>query len=182
MLLRRTAIGASPISLVDAKAHLRWPGEDDDAALERMLFAAVAMVGEMAGRAMTSETWVLSCDAISGDLVLPKSPVTAVTSVKYYDATDTLQTATLSDYYVFTSDDYTTVRPKSRAWPIYSTRADALQVTFTAGYATLPHELRQAVFLALGDMYMNRGDDSAGKSAAAIDALVSLHRLGWVAA
>lgn len=182
MLLRRTAAGTTPVSLIEAKAHLRWTNEDEDSTVEGMLLAAVAMVGEMAGRALTSETWVLACDTLSGDLVLPKSPVTGVTSVKYYDAADTIQTATLGDYYVFTSDDYTTVRPKSGAWPIYSTRADALQVTFTAGYTTIPKELRQAVLLAVGDMYMNRGDVGGAGASAAIEALVSLHRLGWIAA
>ena len=182
MLLRRTATGPSPIGLIEAKEHLRVDSTDEDSVIAMMLESAVAMVGDMAGRALTSETCVLACQSIVGDLVLPKSPVTDVTGISYYNASDVLQTASLSEYYVFSSDDRATVRPKSGVWPSYSTRADAVQVTFTCGYATIPAGLRAAVLLALGDLYAGRGDTEGGKATATIEALVSQHRLDWFAA
>lgn len=182
MLLRRTAAGTLPIAILDAKEHLRIDGEPDDMVVSGLLSAAVAAVGEMAGRVMSAETWVAAYGDMAGDLTLPKSPVTDVTGISYYTAGDVLTAASLADFYVFADDDKTIIRPKSGAWPIYSTRPDALQVTFTAGYGTLPHELRAAALLKLADLYANRGDGEGGKADMAIEALVNMHRLGWVAA
>jgi uncharacterized phiE125 gp8 family phage protein len=188
MILRKTvAATASPISLLEASDHLRISDEADDALVTATLAAAVAAVGEMAGRVLAAETWAASYPSLSGDLILPKSPVTAVTAIQYYDTSDVLQTATLSDFYVFTSDDFTTVRPKANAaWPQAMTRADAITVTFTAGYATCPYELKAAAMLMLGHLYENREASVVGASVATlpygVDPLVSLHRLGWAAA
>lgn len=186
MLLRRTsAAGTSPITLAEAKAHLRVDDTTEDTLISALIAASTALVGEMAGRVMAAETWAASYSSIEGDLVLPKSPVTGVSSVTYYDSADTLQTKSNADFYLFQSDDFTSLRPKpNKAWPVTAVREDAITITFTAGYATLPTELRMAVLLCIGHLHEHRSavDEAMAELPMGVDALVSTQRLGWMAA
>ena len=183
MLLTRTVAPTySPVSLLDAKEHLRIDADADDRVIERMLSAAVGAIGEMTGRSLAAETWQLGLDGITGDLTLPKSPVTAVSGIAYYDNNNTSQTYSLSNVNVSLSDDRAVISLKSGcAWPVTTRRPDAVNITFTTGYTTLPDELVSAVMLKLGDLYFNRGDAKAGDADYQIECLVSLYRLGWAA-
>ncbi len=186
MLLRRTVAATTrPVSLSEARDHLRVTGTDEDPLIEGLLGSACDLIGEMAGRVLAQETWAASYAALSGDVVLPKNPVIAVTGIGYYDLNDAAQVAVLSDFYVFSDPDSTVVRPKSnKQWPNTSTRDDAITITFTVGYAPIPEALRAAILLTIGHLYENRQSVVTGMTATvmpmSIEHLVGVHRLGWV--
>jgi len=186
MLLRRTsAAGTSPVTLTEAKAQLRVDDTSEDTLIAALIASSTALVGEMAGRVMAEETWAASWSSIAGDIVLPKSPVKELVSVTYYDSADTLQTMSNSDFYLFRSDDLTSLRPKpNKSWPVTAAREDAITITFTAGYTTLPTELRMAVLLCIGHLFEHRSavDEAMSELPMGVDALVSTQRLGWMAA
>lgn len=186
MLLRRTsAAGTSPVTLTEAKAQLRVDDTSEDALISALIASSTALVGEMAGRVMAEETWAASWASIAGDIVLPKSPVKELVSVAYYDSADTLQTMSNTDFHLFLSDDYSVLRPKpNKAWPVTAVREDAITITFKAGYATLPSELRMAVLLCIGHLFEHRSavDEAMSELPMGVDALVSTQRLGWMAA
>jgi uncharacterized phiE125 gp8 family phage protein len=188
MLLRRITPAASlPIALGEARDHLNEPPVEHDVLIAGFIATACDMIAEMSGRVLAQETWAASWPAISGDLVLPKSPVIGVTSITYYDLTDTLQTANLADFYVFQDQDRSIVRPKARKlWPTGIIREDAITVTFTAGYASVPPALRTAAMMLIGHLYDNREAVVTGTITAtlplAVEEMVGLHRVGWIAA
>lgn len=184
MILRRVSQGSAlPVSLAEAKDHLRVTADSEDMQIAIKLAAAAASIAEMTGRAMQVETWAMSARSFSGLVRLPKSPVRSLDSVKYYDAANVLQTATLSDFMLYQSDDWAYVEPaQGKSWPIPYAREDAVTITFTAGYTVIPFDLRMAVMMKLADLYTNRGDDEGGKINAAIEAQIAPHRLGWIAA
>lgn len=185
MLRRNSAAATSPVTLAEAKAQLRVDGTDEDTYITALIAAATAFVGEKAGRVMAEETWAASYSSITGDLVLPKSPVQELVSVTYYDADNALQNYSVGDLYLFLTDDYSTVRPKpTKAWPQTAIREDAITVTFKAGYTTLPTELSMAVLLTVAHFYEHRSavDEAMHELPLGVDALVATQRLGWMAA
>lgn len=181
MLLRRTvAATVWPITVAEAKEQIRQDVDADNVLIGALIPVAVQAVGEMAGRVLAAETWEMSVASVTGDLVLPKRPVNAVTGISYYDTQGAEQTATVSDFYLFKDGDKAYLRPKSGGWPAMQVRDDALTVTFTCG-GNAPDELIWAARLYIGMLYDNRGDEKPMGLSPALEALVGLHRVGWVA-
>jgi uncharacterized phiE125 gp8 family phage protein len=160
---------ALAVSLSDAKAHLRVVDSAEDGVIGIYLAAAIQAVQDHTGRALITETWRLALPGFpSGDLVLPRAPLGAVSEVRYWtDAAapvDTLLAATV--YQVLSPSDPTAPEGRlrlgaSQSWPAAQPdRADAVRITYTAGYGTtsasVPAPLRAAVLLLTGDLYENR--------------------------
>jgi uncharacterized phiE125 gp8 family phage protein len=94
-------------------------------------------------------------------IVLPFSPVTAITSVKYYDTSNSLQTWAATNYHYNLYEEPCVIRYVDSAPSTYTDRSDAVVIRFTAGYAdaaAVPAPLIQAIKLLLADLYENRTD------------------------
>lgn len=190
MFVTRTVDAVSyAASLAEVKAAARVTGSAEDTFLNLAIAGASDAVGEMAGRVLTAETWAysLSASEIGADVVLPKSPVSSVSSISYFDADDGSQTANVSDFYLMKGDDRAVLRPKPGvAWPsVNADRDDALTITFVAGYSTCPNTLKQAVILLAVHRYQVRGqmvDERSVEVPFGVQELVNLERLGWVSA
>jgi len=190
MLLARTAAPADLVSIADIKAHLRIDHTYDDTTLT----AIQAVVGDFLDgrngylrRALCSQTWQwsLPCFPPSGELHFPLPPLQSITSIQYYDTTETLQTFASSEYYTYTQAPAGYVKLKQLAtWPATYDRDDAVLVTFVAGYgasSAVPISIRQAALILAGNMYANRGDMAPDDAMKAMDgtcrALLAPHRL-----
>lgn len=185
MIVRRIgAAGTPPVALGETKDHLRVTNDLEDGVISALIAAACDAVGEECGRVLASETWELADTGFSGDVLLPKSPVVALTSVKYY-LDGVLTTDTIGNYRLYSGDDYTSVGPiEGASWPMAQTRPDGTIIRFTTGYTTLPASLRHAVLLMVGHFYTNR--EATGEAIVelplAVKHLVGMYRLGWVGA
>jgi len=186
-LNRLGAASVSPVTLAEAKAHLRVDTTDEDTLISGLLDAANATVQEMTGRTLAAETWALTLASVSGDLLLPKSPVTGLTAIDYFAPDGTASSSLLSDFDLLIDTDQAVVRPKIGAvWPVTQTRPDAITITFTAGYGTLPAPLRIAILMLVAHWFENREAVNIGHLASdlplAATSLIDDFRLGWVAA
>lgn len=174
-----------PISEDEAKAHLRVDTVDEDALITTLIGTAREYVEAFTGRALISQTWALKLDAFPCDgaaIVLPKPPVTDVSSVIYVgtdgnDAAMAYQTDLPAG-------------PKAqpgRLMPAYgsyypATRSvfNAVTITFTCGYGDeddVPYALKAAMLLLMGHWYANREAVTIGSSIVAslpmaVDALL----------
>lgn len=186
MIVTRTVAGDCALSLEDAKAHLRVDHDDEDDLITALAQAAHNVVSEAIGRVLTLETWTVATGPVSGDLVLPVRPVRAVSSITYFDAADTSQSAVVGDYYLFFDPDRPRMRPKpGKAWPAAIQRDDAVTITLTAGLASVPDELVAGMKLLVGHWYANREavTEAGGKEMPlAVQMICDLHRDRWVAA
>lgn len=189
MYLRRT-VGPTtyPATIFDIKDQGRIDGSDLDGTIERLIRTATALVGEQAGRVLSTETWEYSVPAIvRHDLPLPKSPIQSVLSITYFDGEDQEQTATVSDFYFMKGDDRAVLRPKSgNAWPTANTdRDDAITITFVAGYTTAPPALVEAVVRTVLHWFDNPEPVVVGAAATTlpigVQDLIDSERLGWFA-
>lgn len=90
---------------------------------------------------------------------LYRPPVVSVSHVKYYDASNVLQTLDASNYFV-TDDQVPELKfVTGFAAPTVYDRADAVRIEYTAGYANaalIPEPLQQWMLLQIGTMYESR--------------------------
>ena len=187
MILNRTVVATAwAVTLAEAKAHLSYDSADQDTLITALIKAASEQIGEMAGRVLTQETWTAASEDFYDMVRLPKSPIIAVSAISYFDAAGNSQAATVGDFNVFLSEDYSLIRPKiGFNWPTAQDRPDAVTITFTAGYSAVPFGLKYAVLLLIGHLFQNREGVVVGTIAAvlpmAVESLVNSHRLGWAA-
>lgn len=179
-----TAPAIEPISVSDVKRNAFVETTDDDAFIQHDLIPAARKYCErLTGRAFITQTW-----AQYYDRPLPACepyyfrilPVQSVSSVKYYDTNETLQTMSSTLYQV----DVLRTRARlwveaDQDWPTISTqKLNAIQITFVAGYggtcSSTPEIYRRAMTMLCTHWYHNRSD-LACESAGDIEA--SLHRL-----
>lgn len=158
-----------PVSLAEAKAHLRVDVADDDTLIGTLITAARQHVEAVTGRALMPQTWEYYIDAFPADggaVEIPIAPLTGITKVSFADpTTGAFSDATLTDYQVDMPAGERaqrgTVVPKTgKTWPSdVSTQPNSARFTFTAGYAdaaSVPAALKAAILLLVGDLYANR--------------------------
>lgn len=176
-----------PISLEDAKMHLRTGGTLDDAAITRMVRGARADAEEYLGRGLLTQTWRYVQDVWSDEIRLPRAPLQSVI-VKYYDASGALVTLASSVYTVdVTAEPGRICLAPGQAWPaLQANRAGAVVVTYVVGYlnvASIPPNILDGVYMLLTRRFERRGDDAPEASGAldcpAAEASLAKSRVFW---
>jgi uncharacterized phiE125 gp8 family phage protein len=166
-LERITAPASEPVSLAEAKAHLRVDHDDEDAAIARLIVAARERCERMTARAFIQQSWILWCDAwpdsIPRMLTIPKPPLMTLTSVTAYDRSGAA-TVLSSDAYIV--DDAAVpgrvIFTDTVVLPVNLRVAKAIAVAFEAGYgpapADVPAAIRAAILMLTAHLYEGRGD------------------------
>jgi uncharacterized phiE125 gp8 family phage protein len=160
-----TGPAGEPVSLGEAKGHLRVDISEDDALIGGLITAARMHVEQHLKRALMTQTWelVLDCFPSSGGIRLPLPPLASVVSVKYTDVDGVEGTFAASNYLVDTDREPGLVRLKrSSAWPAVELQeVGGVRVRYVAGYGNAgatPRPIRQAILLLVGSLYENRED------------------------
>ena len=188
--VRTVAPEVAPVSLAEAKAHLRIDFTDDDTLISALIDAATAHVDGYTGilaRALVTQTWRQDFCDWPGDRVLrlPLAPVASVQSVKYFDSANTEITVSETGNYALLEDargPYIKFTSDFAAPALFDERDDRIGVTFVAGYggaAEVPAAIRAAVLLIVGDLYKNRDAGEVAPNAAAT-ALLTPYRRVWL--
>lgn len=171
MNLRRVVAPASaPVTLAEAKAHLRVTASTEDTLIGALVEAATQHLDGwqgILGRALVQQSWELTLDAFPADeeaIRIPLPPVSSVVSVTYLDAAGAQQTMPPGDYVVDTlSPDAWITLAAGETWPDTLDRINAVTVRFVTGYgaaADVPAPIRAAILLIIGDLYANREGQS----------------------
>lgn len=163
MALRSFAAPAeTPVTLAEAKAHLRVIDSADDAMIQIYLDAAVSNLDGrqgLLGRAIVTQTWELVYDEFPcGPIELPLGPLQSVTSVKYFDTAGIEQTLAPAAYSVDAASDPGWLAPTAD-WPATFDMVNAVVIRYVAGYglaAAVPAAIKAGILLMIGDMYENR--------------------------
>jgi uncharacterized phiE125 gp8 family phage protein len=159
-----------PVSMVDAKAHLRVDTSDDDTLITAMLGAATQMAEQVTGRALMQQAWVLSLDAFPAEIEITRVPVVSITSLIYADNLGADQTLLPSNYVLNNADDFGSafvVPAFGKSWPDARLQPNSVRLTFLAGYAnaaSVPESIKSWIKLQLGAMYENRSAEDTMKT------------------
>lgn len=139
------------ISNATVKAALRIDYVDDDAEFTRLIAAAVAWVERYTnvGLSSTSRSLYLAAWA---DAVIPIDPFVSLTSVKYFDTSNTFTTMPSADYWIDRSSAMPRIKFLEKPELYEGTN---IEITYVAGNATEPADMVQAVISIVGAWYNN---------------------------
>lgn len=166
-----TAPTTQPVTLAEAKAHLRVELDDDDTLITAMIITATQAAEHATGRVLMLQTWEAGFDAFSDPLVLTRVPVQSVTSLTYVDAVGTLQTLS-ADLYQLTKDDFGFARITpvyGTSWPALRGDVDGVKVRYVAGYTSandVPQAIKSWMLLHCGSQHANRESETVGSGSA----------------
>lgn len=163
-----TAPAAEPLSLAEAKAHLRVDGSDEDSLITDLIKAARETFEQETGRQVITATWRGSMDRFplqSERIHFPKPPLASVTSVTYLDSNGASDTWDSSEYTVDTFSGPFALQgvlyPKpDEDYPDTYPVPNAVTLNFTAGYGSsasdVPEGVRAAIKGILGELFEER--------------------------
>ncbi len=175
-----TPPAGEPVSLAEAKQHLRVDGGDDDLLIGSLITAARQAAETKTGRQLITARWKLLLDAFPGPLMqsasgasfslpghailLAKCPVQSVVSIEYLDMNGTTQVMPASDYVLDAACEPARLTPAfGKTWPPTLPQMGAVSVTFDAGYGTasaVPEGLKSWIKLRVGSLYGHREEMS----------------------
>jgi uncharacterized phiE125 gp8 family phage protein len=176
MRLNQTAVPQiEPITLAEAKLHLRVDGNDEDVLLAALITAARQRAENNIKRAFIYQTWELILDEAKAEIEIPLPPLHAVTGIKVI-AEDGTETVVDDSTYIVDrgAGQPGRVRLKSGcSWPTHRNFASFI-ITFEAGYGdaaeNVPGPIREAIKHLIAQAYENRGDTKAEEEMPAIAA------------
>jgi uncharacterized phiE125 gp8 family phage protein len=174
-----TPPAVEPVSLAEAKAHLRVDTTDDDSLIKSLIIAARAYCENYTGRQFITATLKLTLDGfpdaldkndLAGDggyvikddaILMPRPRLISVTGITYIDMAGATQTLSSSVYKVDTQREPGRLGlAYNQTWPIARDEINAVAITFAAGYGAsandVPQTVKQAMLLLIGHWYENR--------------------------
>lgn len=155
-----TTSGTWLCTLEDLKTHLEITGSDQDAFLSNLVLRATQYIETYCNRKLASREFT---EYYSGDgsnsILLPNTPITAVTQIKDdksgqadfdYDDTDENDAFSFEEWGKLLLTDGDVFHSPGSTYPLRN-----YKIVYTGGYATAPEELRQVcVELAAAKFYL----------------------------
>lgn len=161
-----TAATFKPVSVEEVKSRpeMRISGTGDNGIIDDMIDLAVEEYRKFTGNVMCSSVWKGYMDSFPVEIETP-GPLSAVTSITYYDTAGDLQTLS-SDVYKL--DTYNPVLGRialkyGQSWPSVYDEINSVIVNYTSGYANpaaIPAGIKQGLFYKIQELYYG-GDLSA---------------------
>jgi len=177
-----------PVSLSDAKAHLRVDDVAEDLLISSLITAARVHLEQTLGRALITQTWRLVLDAwpSGGTVQLAIVPLQSVSAVRVFDIDGNAQVIAPTDYLVDTAGEPARlVHNASAVFPAPGRAINGIEIDFVAGHGAaagdVPQPLRQAVMLLVAHWYERREPveigDSVERIPTSVDGLIAPYRM-----
>ena len=170
-----------PVTLDEAKAHLKVDTSDDDALIASLIASARARAEWHMGRALITQGWTLWLDCWPGVIEVPLPPLQAVTNITAYALNDAATVLDPATWQVDNSSAPARIALKANASPPVNLRSlNAVAVAFTAGFgdgeSDVPAPVREAILQMVAEAYANRGDAPSAVPLSAL-ALLAPYRI-----
>ncbi len=169
-LTRQTAPAVEPVTLAEAKAHLRVDTSDDDNYIGTLITAAREWCEQYLDRTLVHTQWVMRFDKFPDSGIepveLPRPPMvmsgtaTAVTVTFTQEAGPT-STYSTAEYRVDRNATPGAILPiYGSTWTPHRQDDNAISVTWWAGYgasgSSVPAAIRHAILMLVGHWYESR--------------------------
>jgi len=161
-----TAPGVEPITLTEAKAHMRIDHTAEDDTITEMIGAARQALEDTSDLALIDQTWRVQLDAwpdraASGIVELPKRPAQSITAVRVTSMDGTQATLPTMAYELISAGGLARlVKTPTAIWPSPGRIAGGIEIDYVAGYGDaasyVPRALRQALLMVIAHVYENR--------------------------
>lgn len=144
-----TPPATEPVTLEEAKLHLRIDGTEEDSLISALITAARQKAEEYTKRAFITQTWEYAIDSVSGKVYLPRPPVQMINEVILDGEIVSTENYVLVGQDVF----YTKI-------PLNAVKPDGLVIRYASGYGSnatdVPQAIRQAILMLVAHMYEAR--------------------------
>ncbi len=171
-LTRATPPAVEPVTLTEAKIHLRVDTDTDDAYISTIITAAREWCEQYVDRTLVQTQWTMRLDSFPYEIELPRPPIatsgtaTAVT-LTYRLGDDSTATLSTTAYRVDRNSTPGVVRQlRAGTWPANLDDYNAVSVTWWAGYgsdgSSVPAAIRHAMLMLIGHWYESRSSVLVG--------------------
>lgn len=154
-----TEPASEPVTLADAKAHLREDSSAQDSTVEALITAARQHAEVTCNRAIMPQTWTGTFPSFHA-VRLAGGKVQSIDSITYIDPDGSEQTLTSSDYRQVLAEP-ARIAPAD-SWPDIADRIDAVEIVISVGYAdadSVPQAIKQAMLLDI-ELNFDRPEES----------------------
>lgn len=162
----KTAPSVEPISLTEAKNHLRVDISSDNTLINSLIKAVRQFTESYLNKCLISQSWYQYHDFNFPNYIeLLKNPVQSITEITYTDGAGATQILDTSVYSFDKNRKPATIfRAYSKVWPTTRLDNNVVRIEFVAGFgdagSSVPEPIRQAMLLLIGHLYENREDVS----------------------
>lgn len=159
-----------PVSLAEAKAHLRLTQDDEDAMISRLIVAARRLVEAQTGLVLIRQGWTVRLARWPDDraIRLPLAPLLSIDAVT--------AGGVALDASLLVAD---TAAGEVRLLRGAITPAGAIMVSLTAGFGAaddVPAPIRQALLMIVAHLYEQRGSETPPPLPLTLQALLAPYR------
>ena len=162
-LTRATPPAVEPVSVSEAKAHLRVDSSDDDTYIGTLITAAREWCEQYLDRTLVNTQWTMRLDSFPHEIELPRPPIatsgtTTAVTLTYTLGDDSTATLSTTAYRVDRNSTPGVVRQlRAGTWPANLDDYNAVTVTWWAGYGSsgtsVPAAIRHAILMLVGHWY-----------------------------
>ncbi len=178
-----TPPASEPITITEAKAHLRVDTPDDDTLITSLIKSSRELCELYTGLGLLPQTWRLLMDkwptvqndewwdglrqgafipTVKKELLLERSPLVSVSTVKTFEEDGSGAIYDSSNYYVDPSGGRIVLKASSSA-PTGSKSINSVEIVFSVGYAdasNVPGAIKLGILDLINFHYEHRGDES----------------------
>lgn len=161
-LVLLAAPAVEPVTLAEAKAHLRIDGTAEDAFISSLIVTSRLHIEAALGLALITQSWAWTIDAWPkhASVELPMRPVQSIESVKIKAAGGAIMTLEDWRYVLDGSSALSRLLPTATRFPEPGAIAQGIEIRFTAGFgaaaSATPAAIRQALLLLIAHWFENR--------------------------
>jgi uncharacterized phiE125 gp8 family phage protein len=155
-----------PVSLADAKTHLRVDTESDDDHILALITAAREWCENYTQRTFIHTQWTMTFDTFPWEIELPRPPVAVAsgntaTTITYAMETGGTATLATSEYRVDRTSEPGVIRTVyAGTWPSHLLDRNSISVTWWGGYGEdgtkVPKVVRSAILMLVAYWYERR--------------------------
>jgi len=165
-LVRSVPPAVEPVTLAEAKAHLRVDISTDDALIASIIKAAREWCEEYLDRSLVHTQWTMRMDSFPREFVLPRPPMAmsgtvTATAITYTLETQAVETLDAATYRVDRHDTPGAIRVVyAGTWPAHLFDENSVTVTWWGGYGadgtSVPAAIRSAMLMIISSLYEHR--------------------------
>jgi uncharacterized phiE125 gp8 family phage protein len=191
-LVRSVPPAVEPVTLAEAKAHLRVDISTDDALIASIIKAAREWCEEYLNRSLVHTQWTMRMDSFPGEFVLPRPPMAmsgtvTATTITYTIETQSVETLDPATYRVDRHDTPGRIRVVyAGTWPAHLFDQNSVTATWWGGYGadgtSVPAAIRSAMLMIISSLYEHRTAVATGTISKEIEfgvkSMLDAHRWG----
>ena len=164
MIVTESPSTQRPVTLDEAKDHLRVYENDEDAEILAIIDTAALAAERYCRFPFTSRTITATDYRFRDSVILPTPVIHAFTSITYVDVNGDTQTLDAAEYDVLMDEPPSVLLGIDKSWPDIAEHRQAVTYTYEGGYApdgadyraNIPRPLRHCVLLMCGELYEHR--------------------------